>query len=68
MIVLDVEGMTCDGCSKAVQNAIAARDADAVVVVNRIAGRVSADTKLSAEEAAAAVRDAGYDAAPAVTG
>ncbi|WP_020186432.1 cation transporter [Methylopila sp. 73B] len=68
MIVLDVSGMTCDGCSKSVQSALSARDPDAVVVVNRMAGRVSADTTLSAEEAIAAIEAAGYDAQLAVTG
>lgn len=68
MIVLDVAGMTCDGCSKSVQTAISARDPDAVVVVNRVAGRVSADTSLTAEEAVAAIEAAGYDAQVAVTG
>lgn len=68
MIVLDVAGMTCQGCEKAVQGAISSEDPDAVVVINRPAGRVSADTVLSAEQAIAALAAAGYDASLAMTG
>ncbi|GLK76967.1 hypothetical protein GCM10008171_22210 [Methylopila jiangsuensis] len=67
-IVLDVNGMTCDGCVKAVQKAIAAKDPNAVVVVNRIVGRVAVDGKLTLDEAAEAIRGAGYEAQAAVTG
>lgn len=62
MIVLDVAGMTCQGCEKAVQRAIVSQDPAAVVRIDRGAGRVSADTVLSVEQAVAAVEAAGYDA------
>jgi copper chaperone len=64
MVTLEVSGMVCDGCAKAVTRAIEARDPSAKVVVARETGRVTADTSLSPEAAAAAVSDAGYDARP----
>jgi copper chaperone len=64
MITLEVSGMVCDGCAKAVTRAIEAHDPSAKVVVSRQTGRVTADTALSPEAAAAAVSEAGYDARP----
>lgn len=68
MFVLDVSGMTGEPCARAVQEAISARDPDAVVVVMRVAGRVSLHTRLSPDEAMAVVRDAGYGASFAFAG
>lgn len=65
MILLDVAGMTCEGCEKAVRRAIASEDPAAVIVVDRAAGRVSAETALSPDQAVAAVEAAGYDASAA---
>ena len=62
MLVFDVSGMKGLDCAKKVQEAISAQDPDATVVVSQNAGRVSADTRLSADEAVAAIRDAGYGA------
>ncbi|MFC7051962.1 heavy-metal-associated domain-containing protein [Hansschlegelia quercus] len=64
MVTLEVSGMVCDGCAKAVTRAIEAHDPSAKVVVARDAGRVTADTALSPEAAAAAVSEAGYEAKP----
>jgi copper chaperone len=65
MIALDVSGMVCGGCEKAVERALLARDPSAKVSVARDRGRVEAETRLSVEEAAAAVAAAGYGARPA---
>lgn len=62
MLVLDVSGMKGLDCAKKVQEAISAKDPDATVVVSQNAGRVSADTRLSPEEAVEAVKGAGYGA------
>ncbi|PZQ16102.1 MAG: heavy metal transporter [Ancylobacter novellus] len=62
MIVLDVSGMKGEACAKKVQEAVSARDPAATVVVSQNAGRLSADTTLSPDEAVEAVRSAGYGA------
>jgi len=62
MLVLDVSGMKGEACAKTVQEALSARDPDAVVVVSQNAGRVSLDTRLTAEEAVEAITGAGYGA------
>lgn len=62
-VVLDVSGMRGDDCCERIQKAISARDQDAVVVVMRVAGRVSIDSTLDAEELVATVGRAGYPAA-----
>ena len=67
MLVLDVSGMKGLDCAKKVQEAISAKDPDATVVVSQNAGRVSMDTKLSADEAVEAVTGAGYRAIFAFT-
>ncbi|MGA0532354.1 heavy-metal-associated domain-containing protein [Hansschlegelia sp. KR7-227] len=64
MISLDVDGMTCDGCARAVERALVARDPAAKVAVSRTAGRVDIATTLSVEDAVEAVERAGYDAKP----
>lgn len=62
MIVLDVSGMACAGCEKAVKAAIAARDPSAEVTVSLASGRVEATTTLTAEDAVSAIAAAGYEA------
>lgn len=62
MVTLEVSGMVCGGCEKAVRAAIAARDPSADVRVFRDSGRVEADTTLTPDEAAKAVAAAGYEA------
>ncbi|VVE42761.1 heavy metal transporter [Pandoraea pneumonica] len=57
---VQVEGMSCGHCVKAVTRAITERDADAKVNVDLGAGRVDVDSDLSAEEVTAAIVDAGY--------
>ncbi|HEX2117089.1 MAG TPA: heavy-metal-associated domain-containing protein [Alphaproteobacteria bacterium] len=59
-----VKGMTCDGCVRAVTNAIKARAPSANVAVDLAKGTVTVD---SADPAvvAQAIEDAGYGFAPA---
>lgn len=63
--VTRVAGMTCDGCVRAITNAIKARAPSANVIVDLAKGTVtvdSADPRIVDE----AIRDAGYEiAAPA---
>jgi copper chaperone CopZ len=62
VIVLDVTGMKSDACCERIQQAISARDADAVVVIMRAAGRVSLDARLTSDQAVETIRAAGYGA------
>lgn len=58
---LQVKGMSCQHCVKAVTQALQARDADAQVSVDLPAGKVSVRTQLSRETTAAAITDEGYE-------
>ena len=58
---LQVKGMSCQHCVKAVTQALQARDADALVSVDLPAGKVSVRTQLSREATAAAITDEGYE-------
>ena len=58
---LQVKGMSCQHCVKAVTQALQARDADAQVSVDLPAGKVSVRTQLSREATAAAIADEGYE-------
>lgn len=62
-IVFDVLGMRSDDCCRRIQEAISAKDPDAVVVAMRGAGRLSIDSTLEPEDLAATVKQAGYAAA-----
>jgi len=59
-IELPVGGMTCAHCERAVREAILARDPSAKVKVDVAAGCVSAETTLTSDALAAAIREAGY--------
>lgn len=65
MVTLQVTGMTCDGCAKAVERIIKAQDPHASVKVDRGSGRVEADTAATPAALAAAIEAAGYGAKPA---
>lgn len=58
---LQVKGMSCQHCVKAVTKAIVALDADAVVSVELPQGAVKVQTKLSREETAQAIIEEGYE-------
>ncbi|NKC32375.1 cation transporter [Falsiroseomonas selenitidurans] len=57
---MQVKGMTCGHCARAVTGAIQARDPAATVQVDLAAGTVQAETTLSRAELAAAIAAEGY--------
>lgn len=65
MIRLDVTGMTCSGCARAVENIVRAADRNARVRVDLPAGRVEAETVAPVETLVRALEAAGYGAKPA---
>jgi copper chaperone len=65
MVTLQVTGMTCDGCAKAVERIIKAQDPRASVKVDLGSGRVEADTAATPAALATAIEAAGYGAKPA---
>lgn len=58
--VYRITGMTCEGCARAVANAIKARAPSATVSVDLAAGRVTVDGPLDAAAVAEAVKGAGF--------
>ncbi len=58
---LQVKGMSCQHCVKAVTQAVLALDAQAQVRVDLPSGQVSVQTQLSREATAAAIADEGYE-------
>jgi len=60
-IALQVSGMTCNGCSEAVQRVIRKQDAHAEVDVHLDTGRVEVVTDAAADALAAALTKAGYE-------
>ena len=57
---MQVKGMSCQHCVKAVTKAIQALDADAAVSVELPQGNVTVMTTLSREATAKAISDEGY--------
>lgn len=55
-----VSGMTCDGCARAVTNAIKSRVASAKVAVDLKSGEVQIDGPIDEATVSAAVADAGF--------
>jgi copper chaperone len=64
-VVLDVKGMTCQGCVNSVTRIIKKADPAAEVTVDLPTGRVEARSTASAQQLATAVSGAGYEAHPA---
>lgn len=58
---LQVKGMTCQHCVKAVTKAVQALDASATVAVDLPQGSVTVQTTLSREATIQAISDEGYD-------
>lgn len=58
---LQVKGMTCQHCVKAVTKAVQALDPAATVAVELPQGQVTVQTTLSREATAQAISDEGYD-------
>ncbi|KAA2235102.1 heavy-metal-associated domain-containing protein [Salinarimonas soli] len=61
-LLMEVKGMTCDGCANAVRRAVQRLDAGAEVEVDRAHERVSIRTSAQALEIADAINRAGYEA------
>ncbi|HIV70300.1 MAG TPA: cation transporter [Candidatus Aquabacterium excrementipullorum] len=59
---LDVKGMSCQHCVKAVTRAVQAQDPQATVEVDLTQGRVSVSTVLEADAVARAINEEGYEA------
>jgi Copper chaperone len=66
-LLMQVEGMTCEGCVNAVTKAIQRLDPGAQVEVDLAHGRVHIHTKAQSLEVAQALNAAGYEA-EAMTG
>jgi copper chaperone len=58
---LQVKGMSCQHCVKAVTTAIQAQDAQAQVVIDLPSAKVTVNTTLSREATAAAISEEGYE-------
>ncbi|BBE72296.1 heavy-metal-associated domain-containing protein [Oharaeibacter diazotrophicus] len=63
MIELDVGGMTCGGCAKAVEKAVARTDPAAKVTVDLPTGKVRIESATPAAAFAEAIEAAGYEVA-----
>ena len=62
MITLQVTGMTCDGCARAVEKIIKGEDPQAAVAIDLGTGRVEARTELAPAVLVRAIEAAGYGA------
>jgi copper chaperone len=61
-IVLQVTGMTCQGCVNSVERIVKKSDPAAKVSIDLKSGRVEADTSAAPETLAKAISAAGYEA------
>ena len=62
MVKLDVTGMTCDGCVRAVERIIKTQDPQAQVTIDLGSGRVEAATSAAPAALVAAIEAAGFGA------
>lgn len=62
MQVLNVQGMTCGHCVKAVTRAVQEQDAQAKVEVDLAGKQVRVQSSLAVEQVLAAIREEGYQA------
>lgn len=60
-ITFKVDGMSCEGCVRSVEKAVAGVDPQAGVTVDLATGAVSLTSDKDASEFATAIEDAGYD-------
>ena len=65
MIQFDIPGMTCGGCARSLTKAIHSIDADARVVPDIPARRVTIESSHDRAKFVEAIRAAGYDMQPA---
>ena len=63
-IILDVKGMTCQGCVNAVTRIIKRQDPQAQVSIDLASGKVEALSAVASQELAKAISAAGYEAQP----
>ena len=61
--ILEVRGMTCGHCEKAVTAAIRQLDPTAEIKIDRSANRVEVNTEQPRDALAAAIREEGYQVA-----
>ncbi|MCJ2080572.1 heavy-metal-associated domain-containing protein [Methylobacterium sp. J-090] len=61
-LLIQVDGMTCDGCAEAVRRAILRLDPDARVAVDLDHGRVAVTTREHSRTVAEILTQAGYTA------
>jgi copper chaperone len=64
MVVLNVEGMSCQGCVRSVTNALTKLDPAAQVEVSLQDGTVAVTSTRQRAELAAAIEAAGFDVRP----
>lgn len=60
-IVLDVKGMTCQGCVNAVTRIVKRQDPQADVKIDLPSGRVEMQSSIAADVLAKAISAAGYE-------
>jgi copper chaperone len=60
-VTLNVSGMTCNGCVKAVEKIVKRADPQAEVAIELEAGKLEATTSLAAEALAKTITEAGYE-------
>ena len=60
-----VQGMTCGHCEMAVKKAVTRLDPDAIVVIDRPAGKVDVSSNKDRKEIAHVIADEGYTVATA---
>lgn len=60
MMEFKVSGMTCQGCINAVNRAIQAQDADAIIKVDLSTQKITVDSTLNRQELNQIILDAGF--------
>jgi copper chaperone len=61
MMKLKVSGMTCGGCAKSVERAVAAVAPGATISVDLKSGEVAVDGAAAKQAVVSAIEEAGYD-------
>ena len=61
-LMMQVDGMTCEGCANAVRRTIQKLDPGAEVQIDLAHGRITTRTTAQALDVAAAINRAGYEA------
>ena len=61
MLTLNITGMTCGHCVKAVTRAVQDLDPDAKVAIDLAQGRAEIDSRTAADAVVAAIEEEGYE-------